>query len=153
MSILAGVVGGSYRIHMSHKLCCQPKMDCWGEMPHCFGNLNTDCSCTVLRYPEETCPRSQCFISSWLFTPVCFTSLASEKYIRVTVTYVDRSPILCLNVRLSYWGFLRPTDRSVPVEPEVSSAVMLLYSLILTLSQTATGFHLNDYIATSIIVY
>ncbi len=49
---------------------------------------------------EATCPRSRCFISSRLFTPVCFTWLASEKYITVTLTHVYCIPNLNLNSAL-----------------------------------------------------
>ena len=56
---------------------------------------------------EETCPRSWRFISCCLFTPVCFTWLASEKYITVTLTHVVCMPNLPVNSALSKQGFLR----------------------------------------------
>lgn len=49
---------------------------------------------------EETSPRSWCFISGRLFTPVCFTWLASEKYITVTLMHVTIFQT-CLSARLT----------------------------------------------------
>lgn len=37
---------------------------------------------SVVAQLDKTCPRSRCFISSRLFIPVCFTSLASENILQ-----------------------------------------------------------------------